>query len=241
MNTLIAVRSQTPATPGECYWLAFEDEQARVRFRAEQSQPTEEGDYLVVGTAQPGPEARRHPRVPWTLRVLSRDLPNYQATTLDIGPGGLSLHTRLPLDPGEELPLSLDLPDSVLLVHCRLRILWSRPLEQGYAAGGRFLFVPARLEQALEGLELRPVQAWLDSCRVHEGQAELALRFPGRAAHQVRLGPVVSVTDRRAPGPTKVGYFSHTHRPGRERYCLLSARSEELLCIETVKAPQSTG
>lgn len=229
---LIAVRSHTPATAGEGYWLAT---RAPVLFRAELSQPTEDGDYLILGTSLVSSnDARRHPRVAETLTVLSRDLPNYQAVTLDIGPGGLRLKTRLPLDPGEELPLSLDFPPSDLLFHCRLRVLWSQPLEDGYASGCRFVFAPAGLAQAIQRLvrPIVPVSAWLESYHLEVGQAEIALRFPGRGTHRVRLGPVVAVSDRRPEGPSQVDYLSHSHGPDRDRFCLLSPSSQELLCIE---------
>lgn len=229
---LIAVRSHTPATAGECYWLAS---QAPVRFRAELSQLTEEGDYLILGTPLVSSnDARRHPRVAKTLTVLSRDLPNYQAVTLDIGPGGLRLKTRLPLDPGEELPLSLDLPPSDLLFHCRLHVLWSKPLEDGYASGCRFVFAPAGLARAIQRLlrPIVPVSAWLESYHLEDGQAEIALHFPGRGTHQVRLSRVVAVTDRLRESPSQVDYLSHTRGPDRERFCLLSPSSEELLCID---------
>lgn len=95
---------------------------------------------------------RRVPRLKAPLRVISRSLPGYLATSVDISSGGIQIRTRLPLDVGEELPLSLDLPGSPLLVHCPVRVVWSHAGVHGYTAGCMFLEPDAELERFQESL-----------------------------------------------------------------------------------------
>ena len=82
---------------------------------------------------------RRQPRVRYPVRAISRTLPGLIALSVDVSAGGLQLTTRLPLDVGEELSLSLDFPNSELLVHCRVQVVWSRAAIGGYTSGCEFL------------------------------------------------------------------------------------------------------
>lgn len=92
---------------------------------------------------------RRQPRVRYPLRAISRTLPGYYALSVDVSAGGLQLTTRLPLDLGEELSLSLDFPDSDLLVHCHVRVVWSRASLRGYTAGCEFIDPGEDMRKAL--------------------------------------------------------------------------------------------
>lgn len=111
-------------------------------------------DFRMV--TDPWPACRRRqPRVRQALRAISRTLPGFIALSVDVSAGGLQLRTRLPLDVGEELWLSLDFPDSDLLVHARVRVVWSRAEVGRYAAGCEFLDTPEEtlgtLQQFLAG------------------------------------------------------------------------------------------
>lgn len=106
--------------------------------------------------SEPWPACRRRqPRVRQALRAISRTLPGLIALSVDISAGGLQLRTRLPLDLGEELWLSLDFPDSDLLVHARVRVVWSRAEVGRYVAGCEFMDTPeetlATLQEFLTG------------------------------------------------------------------------------------------
>ncbi len=100
---------------------------------------------------EPWPSCRRRqPRVRHPVRALSRTLPGYLATSIDVSAGGLQLTTRLPLDVGEELSLSLDFPDNDLLAHCRIRVVWSRAELGSYASGCEFLDPDEQMLSALQ-------------------------------------------------------------------------------------------
>lgn len=93
---------------------------------------------------------RRQPRVRQSLRAISRRLPGYIALSVDLSASGLQLNTRLPLDVGEELWLSLDFPETDLLVHCQVRVVWSRAAIGHYSAGCEFIDATDEMKQTLQ-------------------------------------------------------------------------------------------
>ena len=78
-------------------------------------------------------------RIPERLRVMSAELPDYQALTRDISGGGLSLETGEPLQPGELLALNISFPGYDGEVASEVQVLWCRDEGGRYAAGCRFL------------------------------------------------------------------------------------------------------
>lgn len=79
--------------------------------------------------------SRSEPRRPERLRVMSPELPDYQALTRDISAGGLSLEVQ----PGELLGLNISFPDFEEDVSSEVQVLWCRDEGGRYAAGCRFL------------------------------------------------------------------------------------------------------
>ena len=58
------------------------------------------------------PERRAEERLTHCARVLSKELPHFQALTLDVSDTGLRLSTNGPVEPGTRLTLSLQLHES---------------------------------------------------------------------------------------------------------------------------------
>lgn len=87
---------------------------------------------LVLGS-------RNHHRLEEHLRVMSPELPEYQALTLDVSKGGIRLDVAGALQPGELLGLSLSFPGHEVDVECEVQVLWCRPEGNRFVAGCRFV------------------------------------------------------------------------------------------------------
>ena len=98
--------------------------------------------------------SRSHPRRPERLRVMSPELPDYQALTRDISAGGLSLELIEPLQPGELLGLNISFPGFEHDVSSEVQVLWCRDEGGRYSAGCRFLDPGEfRLKSGLQSLQ----------------------------------------------------------------------------------------
>lgn len=96
---------------------------------------------------------RSQARVDERLRVMSPELPDYQALTLDISNGGLRLDVSESLEPGELLALSISFPGYEGDVDCEVQVLWCRSEGNRWATGCRFTDPrEGRLRAALQTL-----------------------------------------------------------------------------------------
>lgn len=123
-------------------------EQQKLQLVVESCRPLADEEYLVTARSPlrlegllpsaPVLGSRRQPRQEERLRVMSPELPDYQALTLDISEGGLRLDVSGQLEPGELLALGLSFPGCEGDVHCEVQVLWCRPEGQRFVAGCRF-------------------------------------------------------------------------------------------------------
>ncbi|MBN9419495.1 hypothetical protein ABS71_07965 [bacterium SCN 62-11] len=123
-------------------------EQHKLQLEVESCRPVGEEQYLVTARSPmrlegllPSAEVlgtRRQPRMGERLRVMSPELPDYQALTLDISDGGLRLDVSDQLQPGELLALSVSFPGYDGDVQCEVQVLWCRQEGNRYVAGCRF-------------------------------------------------------------------------------------------------------
>lgn len=84
------------------------------------------------------------PRQSMRFRVRSRDLPGFQAITLDLSQSGVQLETEGTLAPGAELDLNIefdreDLGDFV----CPAKVVWCRPEHRSRSFRAGLVFLPA--------------------------------------------------------------------------------------------------
>lgn len=261
MHEMIAFQSHASLSVGETYSVSLDG--VSFRFRAEHVRQLPDGEYLIVGNPlQRVPERVLHalngkrgePRVPAVVRTMSRDLPGYQAVTVDLSQSGLQLATRLPLEIGERISVSIDLPQNELLVHSRIEVMWTRSNEGRYLSGCRFVDPNRELLEAVKAFlrprfgrlpEKRPedrrqsipVDAHLVGYQVSRGKAELSIRFAQEGERHFVLEPLVAVDDRRSEGEAQVGFLEHWKKGSRERWCLLNSWKEELVCFETSPRP----
>jgi len=151
----------TPVNPGDS--LSVSVEEHALQIEVETCRPVGEEEFLVTARAPvpleglvssvPVLGSRRQPRLNERLRVMSPELPEYQALTLDISQGGLRLDVSAPLQPGELLELSLSFPGYEGDVVCEVQVLWCRPEGLRFAAGCRFIDPgEGRLRHALHSL-----------------------------------------------------------------------------------------
>lgn len=123
-------------------------EQHKIQLEVESCRLVGEEEYLVTARSPmrlegllPSAEVlgtRRQPRLGERLRVMSPELPDYQALTLDISDGGLRLDVSDQLEPGELLALSISFPGSEGDVRCEVQVLWCRQEGHRFVAGCRF-------------------------------------------------------------------------------------------------------
>lgn len=71
------------------------------------------------------PTERRGQRRPVSIRVRSRELPDFQATSVDVSLYGIQLMAAAPLPVGRTLPLELELRGEAP-IECRATVRWSR-------------------------------------------------------------------------------------------------------------------
>lgn len=70
-------------------------------------------------------EQREHPRIPHCLRVISPEISNFQATTMDLSAVGLRIVSTEPIEPGKEFTLSLDI--GVFPIRLKAESRWCTP------------------------------------------------------------------------------------------------------------------
>ncbi len=147
--------------PGDS--LSVSVEEHALQIEVETCRPVGEEEFLVTARAPVPLEglvssvavlgSRQQPRLGERLRVMSPELPDYQALTLDISVGGLRLDVSAPLQAGELLELGVGFPGYEGDVVCEVQVLWCRPEGQRFAAGCRFVDPGnGRLRHALHSL-----------------------------------------------------------------------------------------
>ena len=147
--------------PGDS--LSVSVEERALQIQVESCRPVGEEEFLVTARAPvhleglvssvPVLGSRRQPRLGERLRVMSPELPDYQALTLDISDGGLRLDVSGPLQPGELLELGISFPGYEGDVLCEVQVLWCQPEGQRFAVGCRFVDPGhGRLRHALHSL-----------------------------------------------------------------------------------------
>ncbi|MBI3926331.1 MAG: PilZ domain-containing protein [Armatimonadetes bacterium] len=103
------------------------------------------------GLASPQPEfQRRSPRVAVSARVMSRELPGYRAVSVDLSLEGIQLALEAPLQPGQELELTVD-DEGGAPLRLRARVVWCRPGggPRAYRAGMEFVDLDAETAASL--------------------------------------------------------------------------------------------
>lgn len=132
--------------PGDNLRVSVEDR--ALQLEVESCRSVGEDEFLVTARApmalddvldsSPVLGSRSQPRVDERLRVMSPELPDYQALTQDISNGGLRLDVSESLEPGELLALSISFPGYEGDVECEVQVLWCRAEGNRWVAGCRF-------------------------------------------------------------------------------------------------------
>lgn len=122
--------------------------QQALQLEVETCRPVGDEEFLVTARAplpldgvldsSPVLGSRSQPRLDERLRVMSPELPDYQALTRDISDGGLRLDVSECLEPGELLALSISFPGYEGDVDCEVQVLWCRAEGHRWVAGCRF-------------------------------------------------------------------------------------------------------
>jgi len=138
---------ETDVRPGDSVRVTVEEHE--IPLEVESCRPVGDQEFLVTARAQmplgglvPSESvlgSRNHLRLDERLRVMSPELPKYQALTVDISRGGLRLDVAGELQPGELLGLSVSFPGYEGDVECEVQVLWCRPEGQRFVSGCRFL------------------------------------------------------------------------------------------------------
>ncbi|MEW6277742.1 MAG: PilZ domain-containing protein [Candidatus Eremiobacterota bacterium] len=129
-------------------------------YVAELEGPPELGEYIdaqLKGAAQPAPvnnDRRRQGRVPHTIQVVSKELPNFVAMSADISETGLRLVVSQPMEAGRSLIVAFDVDDtSSVPIRIEAQTVWCRENPDGtYWVGVRFCRLPPGQEKAMEVL-----------------------------------------------------------------------------------------
>lgn len=92
----------------------------------------EEEIEVEVQEESPPPERRAEGRIDHAARVMSKELPHFQALTLDLSDRGLRLATSGPVEPGTAMTLTLQLHENdVFPIRFQGECVWSEPSERG--------------------------------------------------------------------------------------------------------------
>ncbi|MCE7869060.1 PilZ domain-containing protein [bacterium CPR1] len=166
-----------------------------IKLRVKTSRSLGDGRFLGVGSvleglapdeqvvAQETPEGlRQAPRVPYRTGVVSPELPNYKALTLDCSLSGLQLQTDGPLPVGQVIQLSLDLRESGEPVPCLARVAWCRhaPDDGKYRVGLEFVEPAVDLELALKSVTDDVLGTAFDKTPAGVLKAQLSHQGPAR-------------------------------------------------------------
>lgn len=132
--------------PGDSLRISVEEH--ALQLEVESCRPVGDEEFLVTARAPlpldgllpsaPVLGSRRQSRLGERLRVMSPELPDYQALTLDISDGGLRLEVTDGLQPGELLDLSISFPGTDREVNCEVQVLWCQAEGNRFTAGCRF-------------------------------------------------------------------------------------------------------
>ena len=138
---------ESEAQPGDAVRLTVEEH--TLELEVQSCRPVSEQEFLVTARApmqldglvpsESVPGSRSEVRLGEHLRVMSPELPDYQALTVDISEGGLGLDVAAALQPGELLGLSVSFPGCAGDVKCEAQVVWCRPQGTRFVAGCRFL------------------------------------------------------------------------------------------------------
>lgn len=143
----IAFHTQQEASVGEEALLRVTEggqPKRKVSVLVEHCRPVEDGYLVVAESPDPVPELASQPllgerceeRLPQRFRVMSADLPNFTALSIDCSMRGLQLETTGPLSQGQLLSLALGLDPAGEDVPCEASVVWCQPCgEQLYRAG----------------------------------------------------------------------------------------------------------
>lgn len=125
----------------------------KVPILVEHCRPVEDGFLVVAQAAEELPAEldviasdkvlgeRREERLQERFRVMSPDIPNYSALSVDCSLSGLQFETTAPVPVGRVVRLDLGLRPSGADVPCEAEVVWCEPSgENGYRVGCRFLF-----------------------------------------------------------------------------------------------------
>ncbi len=221
---------------------------------------------LAPGARELAPEEqgflRAGDRVPYSSRVLSRDLPNYRAVTVDFSPGGLQLETEGPVEAGSLVHLTLDGGYEAPGLSVKARVAWSsarrvgvefffleepqrRAIERIYASltSGRTLSVSERLAKVhRQGAELwasgpvRPVSCYCEGEILGYQQARgiLSVSLSRRELHFAGLS---SFNDRQGSTSSEVTRLEFSRQPSGWLYKFVSPRGGTVLEIACATCP----
>jgi len=138
---------ETEIRPGDSVRVTVEEQ--AIPLEVQSCRPVGDQEFLVTARAPmqldgllPSESvlgSRTHPRLDEHLRVMSPELPEYQALTVDISKGGMRLDVAAQLQPGELLGLSVSFPGYEGDVECEVQVLWCRAEGNRFLAGCRFL------------------------------------------------------------------------------------------------------
>lgn len=125
----------------------------KVPILVEHCRPVEDGFLVVAQAAEELPAEldliasdkvlgeRREERLQERFRVMSPDIPNYSALSVDCSLSGLQFETGAPVPVGRVVKLDLGLRPTGADVPCEAEVVWCEPSgENGYRVGCRFLF-----------------------------------------------------------------------------------------------------
>jgi len=221
---------------------------------------------LAPGIRELAPEEhgflRAGERVPYSARVLSRELPNFRAVTVDFSPGGLQLETEGPVEVGSVIHLTLDGGYDTPGLTVKARVAWSSAKRAGvefffleqpqrnaidriYASltVGRALSVSDRLasvkRQGADHWASAPVRPLSCSCEgeilgYQQTRGSLTLCLGHRELHFAGLS---SVSDRQGSTGSEVSRLEFHRQPAGWLYKLVSPRGGTVLEIACATCP----
>lgn len=254
-----------------------EGREVSVRFRPAAAREVP-GGYLYTGLVAEGwqelapgarelaPEEqgflRAGDRVPYSARVLSRDLPNYRAVTVDFSPGGLQLETEGPVEVGSLVQITLDGGYETPGLTVKARVAWSsdrrvglefffleqpqrKAIDRIYASltAGRTLSVSERLANVKrQGADLwasgpvRPVSCPCEGEIVsyHQARGTLTVSLGKR---ELFFAGLSTVSDRQGSAGNDVSRLEFSRQPAGWLYKMVSPRGGTVLEIHCATCP----
>lgn len=210
-NDIVTFRSAQKFTPADR--VTFEVAGQNVKIQVEGVSFDEEGS-LFSGRALIGKEVldhhfaqpvsyqqqkRRAPRVPHRMRIVSREIPSFQALSLDFSPLGLRVQLEGAIAEGQTIPLLIDFdwPGQEPL-ETSARVVWCRRDQNQYLAG-------------LEFIDVNQITGKLIEAFYHEMLSGEVGDVAKAVAHKHRLESTMepAVSTKKEPSRTKFNISGH--------------------------------